>query len=744
MSRALVIVLALGALRATPAFAHEDEADAGTNDAGIRREHLDDGDDDHLHLDGGVALHDHHPSDGGVLPEHGDDADDDHQHADGGRHAAAERAGDDGGAAPATPVAQTVVRGQRLGRSASEVTIGQDVVQAAPRTGAVDLLRLVPGLVASQHSGEGKAHQLFLRGFDAVHGQDIELNVAGLPVNAVSHIHALGYADLNWLIPEAVREVRVTEGSYRAWQGDFAVAGTVRYELGLDEPGVSVGATYGSFNRARLFAGFRPADAPETFAAVELVRGDGFGPQRAFGRASMLGQLVVPLAAAKVRAVVGSAVGRFDSPGVVREDAFVAGRAGFFDAFGSFQGGASSRHQVLLGVDVPGDGHKTSAEVYGVLSELRLANTFTGFVRSPAGDGLEQTQRDGVVGARLEHHRHLHLFGQTLSLDLGLGGRRDGIEQTQRAFRDVDGVPDAPTIDASVTQTAISGWTEASLAPGRWRFMLGGRADGLGFEVFDRVGSSRPRRAAFGVRFGLKAGVERQLGDHVRLYANYGDGFRSPQARQLADGETAPFVEVRGAELGLSLDWARVVTKLAAFGSSVANDVFFDHAVGSTVSLGPSLRGGVSVVVTAKPLEGWLVSGSVTAATARVTTSGALLPYFAPLVGRLDTSYVRSVELFSERFTGRLGLGVTAIGARPLPFGDFSRPVALVDARVSVRWRGVELVFDVQNLVDSRWRDGEFTFVSSWEPARGASLLPARHFTAGSPRMAFLTLELHL
>ncbi|MDX2009644.1 MAG: TonB-dependent receptor [Myxococcaceae bacterium] len=679
-----------------------------------------------------------------MRPVHEGDGDDDHQHLDGGLHDGLAEPITDAGVHLASPTPMTTVRGQRLGRSASEVTIGQDVLQAAPRTGAVDLLRLVPGLVASQHSGEGKAHQLFLRGFDAVHGQDIELNVAGLPVNAVSHIHALGYADLNWLIPEAVREVRVTEGSYRAWQGDFAVAGTVRYELGLEEKGVTIGATYGSFNRARLFAGFRPTDAPETFAAAELVRGDGFGSQRAFGRASMLAQLVLPVDALKVRAVVGSTVGRFDSPGVVREDAFVAGRAGFFDAFGAFQGGASSRHQVLLGVDVPGDGHKTSAEVYGVLSELRLANNFLGFLRTPGGDGLEQTQRDGVVGARLEHHRHLHVLGQTLSIDLGLGGRRDGIEQTQRAFRDVDGAADAPTIDASITQTAITAWTEASLAPGRWRFMLGGRADALGFEVLDRVGSSRPRRSAFGVRFGLKAGVERQLGDHVRLYANYGDGFRSPQARQLADGETAPFVEVRGAELGLSLDWARVVTKLAAFGSSVANDVFFDHAVGSTVSLGPSLRGGVSVVVTAKPLEGWLVSGSVTAATARVTTSGALLPYFAPLVGRLDTSYARSVDVWGERFQGQVGLGLTGIGARPLPFGDFSRPVGLVDARVSVRWRGLELVFDVQNLFDSRWRDGEFTFASSWEPGRTASLLPARHFTAGSPRTAFLTLELHL
>jgi iron complex outermembrane recepter protein len=680
-----------------------------------------------------------HELDGGI--------DDDDVEVDGGRPEG------DGGI-PA--VRETVVRSGRLARSASEVVISQDVIQAAPRTGVVDLLRLVPGLVASQHSGEGKAHQLFLRGFDAVHGQDVELNVAGLPVNEVSHLHALGYADLNWLIADAVREVRVTEGSYRAWQGDFAVAGTVRYELGLEEKGLTVAGSYGSFNRQRLFAGFRPFDAPETFAALELVRGDGFGPQRAFGRASMLGQLVVPLDGVKLRAVIGSAVGRFDSPGVVREDTFVAGKAGFFDAFGSAQGGSSSRHQLLLGAELPGDTGRTNVEVFGVLSDLRLRNNFTGFVASPTGDGLEQTQRDGLVGARVEHHRHLDVSGQAISIDLGVGGRRDDIEQSQRSYRDVDTAATGEQIAARIVQSAANAWTEVSIAPGPWRFMLGGRADAIGFEVFDGHPGLRPntrildttlpavRKASFGVHWGLKAAIERQLGSHVRLYGNYGDGFRSPQARALADGETAPFVSVRGAELGASFDFARVVTKLALFGSQVSNDVFFDHVAGTTVSLGPSLRGGASLIVTAKPLEGWLVSGSFTVATARVTTSGALLPYFAPLVGRLDTSYSHVFTVGEQRITGRVGAGLTFIGARPLPFNDFSRAVFLADTRASVRWRAFELVFDVQNLLDSRWRDGEFAYVSNWDTTQTASLVPARHFTAGSPRSLFVTLEVHL
>ena len=648
---------------------------------------------------------------------------------------------------------RTMIVGTRQSHGASEVTVSQAVIQAAPRAGATDLLRLVPGLVASQHSGEGKAQQLFLRGFDAVHGQDVELNVAGLPVNEVSHIHALGYADLNWLIPDAVREVKVTEGSYRAFQGDFAVAGTVRYELGLADPGLTLSAAYGSFNRLRFFAGVRPTDDAETFAAIEYVQADGFGPQRAFGRVSLLGQAVFRLKELKVRAVLGSAGARFDSPGVVREDALQTGTAQFFDAFGLRQGGSTSRHQVLLSAELPHAAGRTTFELFGVLSDLRLRNNFTGFYAHPVeGDGLEQTHADALVGARIVHRQHLHVGDQLLLIDLGLGGRRDGIHQTQRAYRESDGTPWREDVDATIIQTAGSAWTEVAWQPGGWRFMLGGRVDVLQYEVFDALAFDNKRffagtgatRAAFGAHWGLKAGIERVLGESFRLFLSYGDGFRSPQARSLGDGERAPFVSVRGAEVGAAYDAPRLALRLAGFASYVDRDFFFDHSVGTTIYTGATLRGGGQAQLTTTPLDGWLVSANLTAAEARVLASHALLPYFAPLVGRLDTSWSHEFTWLGFSWTPRVGAGLTVIGPRPLPFDEFSQAVVLLDARVAVRVGHFEARLDVQNLLDARWRDGEFVYASRWDTSQSASLLPARQFTAGSPRTLLLTLEAHL
>jgi iron complex outermembrane recepter protein len=646
----------------------------------------------------------------------------------------------------------TVVRGARPAGSASEVTIGRDVLDAAPRTNAVDVLRVVPGLVASQHSGEGKAQQLFLRGFDALHGQDVELNVGGLPVNEVSHIHALGYADTNFIIPELVQSLDVTEGSYRAFQGDFAVAGTVRMDLGAREKGVEFAGTLGQFRQRRLVVTVRPGEDPGTFAAAELGESEGFGPQRGYGRATLLAQANMDLGhGLSARVLGGSYFTRFDSPGVVREDDLLAGRRSFYSGSFARQGGTATRHQLLVGVDLPREGTaRTRLEAFGIVSDLRLRNNFTGYRVDARGDGLEQTNDGTVIGLRAEHRRQVRLFNQPVALELGLGGRRDGIHQTQRRYRESDGTFFAEEVDANITQTDVWGYAEARLPLGRWALRLGARADALGVEVFDALAFKDPRyydgqgysRSAFGVHWGAKAGLEYALTDTWALFASYGDGFRSPQARSLAEGEQAPFVNVNGAELGTRKEGEHLSVQASLFGSRVANDFFFDHTVGTTVYTGETLRTGLTAALQARPLSGLTAALSATVANATVTKTDARLPYFAPLVARADVGWDQPLPALEAVLS--LGTGLTLIGPRPLPFDEFSRTVFLADAQAALRRGALALRLDVKNLLNARWRDGEFVYSSRFDPDAQPSLLPARHFTAGAPRVASLTLEVHL
>ena len=183
----------------------------------------------------------------------------------------------DNAAAPSAPdnaaPREITVRGSRAAppvRSASQVVRQRDVIAATPHQTASDLLALVPGVYITQHSGEGKAHQIFLRGFDAQHGQDVEISAGGVPVNEVSNVHGQGYADLHFLMPEIVREIDAMPGPFDPRQGDFAVAGSIRMHLGYDEPGITAKGTLGSFGTRRLFLAFHPTGAPpETFVAFD-------------------------------------------------------------------------------------------------------------------------------------------------------------------------------------------------------------------------------------------------------------------------------------------------------------------------------------------------------------------------------------------------------------------------------------------------------------------------------------------
>src|SRR6266508_5479912 len=111
--------------------------------------------------------------------------------------------------------------------AASQGIITPKLIEERPMLRPGEVLEYVPGVIITQHSGEGKANQYFLRGFNLDHGTDLAISVDGMPVNMPTHGHGQGYADINFLIPELVQSVNVRKGPYFADQGDFASAGSL-------------------------------------------------------------------------------------------------------------------------------------------------------------------------------------------------------------------------------------------------------------------------------------------------------------------------------------------------------------------------------------------------------------------------------------------------------------------------------------------------------------------------------------
>lgn len=641
---------------------------------------------------------------------------------------------DAGDATP--PSFTTTVRARPERPTASQQVVDGEVVQATAKVDAGEALRLVPGLVVSRHGGEGKAHQLFLRGFDALHGQDLELVVGGVPVNAVSHVHALGYADLGFVVPEVIGSLEAFEGPYRVDQGDFAVAGTVRLSLEAPGPGVFGALSLGQYGRRRVMAGLA-ADDPRTFAVFDLAEGKGAGAARGFSRATLLAQGRRRIADLELRALAGAHTTRFKSPGVISARDHDAGAIGFFDTYDPHQGGSSDRLHLMLEAATPAD--DTAASVYVVRQNTRLQHNFTGFWFDPRGDGLVQFDDATTVGLTLRTSGRARLLRRPLRWDAGGGLRHDLLDQSQQGYRASDGslLPDsARAFDLSIAQSHLFAYTRARLRQDRWQLALGVRADAFSARVRP-LGEAQ--RHALGARAGVEASVGREMGEHSLLVLQYGDGFRSPHAASLADGERTPFISVRGAEVGWRTETRTWSTSLALFGSWVGNDLFFDHTVSTTVPLGPTMRGGLAGTLALAPIEGLRLLGSGTVAHAVALDTGTALPGFMPFVGRFDAAWRKDLRAFTLEASAAL----TAVGPRPLRFGDVGDGYLLTDLRLTVGWRRVGLRLDVSNLLDARWTDGEFTYPSRFHDDPTASSLPLRHLTAGAPRTATVSVVLH-
>ncbi len=676
-------------------------------------------------------------------------------------------------------------------RSASQHDVDRDVLEAAPRRDGGDLLQCVPGLFAARGEGDAVGQRLMLRGFDADHGQDIELTLEGVPINLPSHIHGQGYADLGFLLPEVVRALSATEGVYDPSQGDFAVAGSIDLRLGVRERGVTSRTSYGRFNTFRQLLLWAPADLEEgTFGAAAYRRTDGYGR----GRAGESGSAMVSYAFEGDRSWRGRifALGygaRASLAGVVRADDIEAGNVGFYGRYDDpvAENQSALAVRVLLGgtLEHRGErGQRTSATLWASYDDFRIQEAFTGYLErsrtmpewSGRGDLIEQQNETFSLGFSARHRSaHARLFDWLRgSIAVGLAARADMIEQRQALLAAPQNETWDERVDASITGADVGAWLDLDVHVTDYVRVRGGvRGDLLFYDVDDRLGNFIPafrresyiigfRRSAFGFAAGPRASIEVRPIEPLSLMIAYGEGYRSPQARQLVDGERAPFTKVRSGDLGFRLelgDHRELELAGTAFYTHLSDDIAFDAHEGRLEPVGPTSRAGASLALRTEPFA-WLTAAlSITFVHATLDepppvsaadptpafTPGSLLPFVAPWVVRADVgAHEELFELDGHPVLGRAGIGFSFLSPRPLPFGQEADPVALLDASISASWRWLTIGVEAFNITGSRWSANELFFVSNWRPSEQPSRLPARHIAAGQPFSILATLGVTL
>jgi len=676
-------------------------------------------------------------------------------------------------------------------RGASHYAIERKQIEAAPRSEGAEILRSAPGVYVARAEGDAVGHRIMLRGFDADHGQDLELKLGGLPLNLPSHIHGQGYTDLGLLIAESVEEVEITEGVSDPRQGDFAVAGTVDFHLRAPMQGFRSKTAYGSFATFRqLLMWSPPNEDRETFAAVQYRKTEGFGDNRAGASASAIVQNGFEHGAWHYR-VIGVLYGaRSSFAGVLRKDDIDSGRVDYYDVYpfatAEKQNAFSGRLLIGTIAEYRGvDGDNAEVGAFVGYDNFRLQENFTGFIQrsqtlanqAGRGDLIEQANRTSSGGllARYRTAPYAPAAFAKGTVELGLAGRLDIIRQTQNL------------LDANVNNQTWDRRVDASIRAGDlgfygdldWDFFkhltlrAGLRADMLYYDVEDRLFNVAPliragdtfipgyRRSALGLVWGPRTSAEVRPLKWLTVLTSYGEGYRSPQARTLDDGEKTPFTKVRSADVGVRMRYREFFeVMVSGFYTHLSDDIAFDAEEGRPERIGATRRLGSTLRTSWTPNDWLLSSFSATYVDAELLQpppptveepqpafrSGQNLPYIPPLVLRLDLGArgVLNANLQGQKLIGRVSSGFSYLSARPLPFGQFADPVALIDASAALGWGPFELGIEAFNLLDQRYAASEFNFASHWSPDASQSRVPARHIAAGAPLTVMATLQVTL
>ena len=314
--------------------------------------------------------------------------------------------------------------------SASEGAAEREVFQARPKLRPGDIIEAVPGVVATQHSGDGKANQYFLRGFNLDHGTDFSMKVDGMPVNMPTHGHGQGYADLNFLIPELVSGVSYRKGPYFADNSDFALAGsaTIDYLSALDAPFAEV--TFGSNDYRRLLAaGSRTVQDQTWLGAVELVGND--GPWDVPENLRKANALLRYSQGSPTRgfSITGMAYkSRWNATDQVPERLIASGELPRFGSLNATDGGESQRYSLSGKWFDRSESGQTQVNVYAMAYRFDLFSDFTYFLNNPVnGDQFEQTDRRNVFGAEASHQMPNKLGALDGVLSFGAQWRGDRI-----------------------------------------------------------------------------------------------------------------------------------------------------------------------------------------------------------------------------------------------------------------------------------------------------------------------------
>ena len=538
----------------------------------------------------------------------------------------------DPSATPGQP-ATIIVTGSRLSQlgiadsaNAGVVTGKQLAARTVYRPG--ELLEVTPGLIVSQHSGEGKANQFYLRGFNLDHGTDLRTTIDGMLVNQRSHSHGQGWSDVNWLIPELAGTLDYHKGPYAAEDGDFAAAGSVsvHYVDTLPKTLVSLGVGENGYRRG-LIAGSSAAPGGNLLYALELFHNDGpFTKGDNFRKINGVLRYSRGTEASGFNITGMAYNATYNATDQIPKRAVDAGTLNRFSSIDPTDGGKVHRYSLSAAWHQSTENTTTKVNAYIINNRLRIYSNFTYFLDDPVnGDQFAQPDNRTDMTLNASHSWRGSLLGNRSDTTVGIQLQRDAIRNgllDTKARREL-----SETRRDRIKETSVGAYFENTTHwAEKFRTVLGLREDYYRFDVNSSLeaNSGKTHASLVSPKLGLIFGPWSK----TEFYLNAGAGFHSNDARGTVitvdpkSGDPADrvpgLVRAKSVEAGIRTEIIpRLQSTLSLYGLDFDSELIFQGDAGTTSAGRPSRRVGIEFSNYYKPTDWLTIDADIAYAEAR-------------------------------------------------------------------------------------------------------------------------------
>lgn len=620
--------------------------------------------------------------------------------------------------------------------SASMGTVVAEQIEQRPISRAGEVLETVPGLIVTQHSGEGKANQYFLRGFNLDHGTDFATFIDGMPVNMRTHGHGQGYTDINFIIPEMIESLDYKKGPYYASEGDFANAGAVRLHSReqLDNNLVKLGIGEHGYQRLLVAGGNELENGNNLLAAFDTSRYD--GPWKVAQNQEKYSALLKYTFGDSVNGGSVTAMAYQNDWTATDQlpQRFVDSGGDRFDSLDKDPGGKTHRHSLSYQGwnDFSGRELKTSA--YLIDYGLKLYANHTYAIDQNKGDEFHQHDERKILGgsalldlyngAQSQWQAGFDVRHDRIS-DVGLAGTQGRVIYERRVRHRVEETGLGLFVHNNYQ------WSDAL------RTQIGARFDYLSAIVKNRL-KNNDSSGESDTRVSPKFSLIYQLADQTQVFANYGQGFHSNDARGFAEKDATPMVQSEGADLGLQTQLNNdLQLAVSLWWLTLDSELIFVGDDGTTEASDKSERRGLEASVFWQANNWLIIDSDLAFSRARLKPKGAKQQH---IPGAVE-------QVFSLGMTID-GLGQWDAGLRLRHFGKFALnednskkadAVTLLNAQANYQVnQALELGLELINITDEEGNDITYLYESRLPgetvPA-GAQGIEDVHFHPVEPRM---------